>query len=193
MPGLNLSHVRVGRSVQHGGVPRECTFPAEDRQVTKQSILIASLVASLGIFLLCDAIKATAAEFTYRGVKFGMTREEVSKLVPLDPDSNRAARSGFADKNVNFQFDDRGQLYVIEISYLLEGPLAVSAMRRALQKKYGVSNASEGVWDLDDVLVSIDEYYGNPSHYLRTTITHKRLYDEYLDRLASRFAPALQD
>ncbi len=157
--------------------------------MTKQSILM----GIAWLCLLCGATKAGAAEFTYRGVKFGMTRDEVAKLVPLIPGSNQEAREGFVNKKVFFQFDDRGQLYVIEISYQVEGPLAVAALRRALQKKYGVNNASERVWDLGDVLVSFDEYYGNPSHFLRTTITHKRLYDEYLDRLAAQFGPKLRD
>ena len=144
----------------------------------------------VGLYLICHAAQAGAAEFTYRGVKFGMTRDEVAKLVPLVPGSNQEARQ---DKKIDFRFDDRGQLYVIEISYRIEGPHAAAALRRALQKKYGVKNVSERVWDLGDVLVSFDEYYGNPTHFLRTMITHKRLYDEYLDRASALFGDRLRD
>ena len=157
------------------------------------------LTSLLGLFLFCNATKAAAAEFTYRGVNFGMTKEEVSKLVPLEAASNRAAgRKSFADKEVNFEFDDKGQLYVIEIDYWIPKPPHIMrpAMRRALQKKYAVSNPSDPVWDLGDVLMKFDEYYGGGGGklpYLRTTITHKRLYNEYLDRMAAQLGPSVQD
>lgn len=192
MPGLTLSQVRVGRSLQHGGASREHTFSAEGRQVTKQSMLI----ASLGIFLLCNAGRAAAAEFTYRGVKFGMTREEVSKLVPLEGRSNKAAgQTSFADNKVFFEFDDKDQLYAIEINYFIPKPVDIMrpALRRALQKKYAVSNPSNAVWDLGDAFVVFEDYYIGNLAYLRTRITHKRLHDEYLDRLGAQFGPKLQD
>ncbi len=173
--------------------PRQGVSQAEGRYVTRRRILKSLLV----IFLLCVATKLAAAEFSYREVKFGMTREEVSKLVPLEKGSNVAAgQTGFMDKLVVFQFDDRGQLYGIEISYWIPEPghIMLAAMRRALQKKYGVSNPSEKVWDLGDALISFDEYHvSNPAHYLRTTITHKRLYGEYLDRAGAPLGPSLQD
>ncbi|HLC21599.1 MAG TPA: hypothetical protein VJM10_05775 [Candidatus Methylomirabilis sp.] len=82
---------------------------------------------------------------TCHGVKFGMTREEVSKLVPLEGESNQAASNkGSADKKVAFKFDDKGQLYVIEISYRIPPPqhLMLPALRREMQKKYAVSDPS---------------------------------------------------
>ncbi len=161
--------------------------------MTKQGVVI----GLLGFLLLCGATRTAAEEFTYRGVKFGMTREELSKLVPLEDGTNRAAgRKSFADKKVTFQFDDKGQVYAIEFEYWIPEParLMQAALRRALQKKYAVASTSEKVWDLGYALMSFDEIYTtNPVRYLRTTITHKRLYEEYLDRVAVQFAPSLQD
>ena len=82
---------------------------------------------------------------TCHGVKFGMTREAVSKLVPLDGESNQAAANkGSADKKVAFQFDDKDQLYAIEITYRIPPPqhLMRPALRREMQKKYAVSDPS---------------------------------------------------
>ncbi len=161
--------------------------------MTRQSILI----GLAWVCLLCAATKAGAAEFTYRGVKFGLTRDEVSKLVPLVGDTNQAAGGAGlgAAKGLSFEFDDKGQLYTLQISYWMPKPLHVMrpALRRALQKKYGVNAPSEKVWDLGDVLMSFEEYYIGNQSYLRTTITHKRLYDEYLDRLADQLAPSLRN
>lgn len=154
------------------------------------------LTGVIGLLLLCNATKAAAGEFTYRGVKFGMTRAEVSKLVPLEPGSNRAAgRTSFSDNTVVFQFDDKGQLYIVEISYWIPNPpeLMRAALKRALQKKYAVSNTSSVPWDLGDALMSFEEYYISNVAYLRTTIMHKRLYDEYLDRAGAVLQPRLQD
>ncbi len=154
------------------------------------------LIGLLGLFLLGSAGEAPAAEFTYRGVKFGMTREEVSKLVPLVEGSNQAAgKKGSTDKTVFFQFDDKNQLYAIEISYWIPQPLHIMrpALRRQLQKKYAVSNPSEGVWDLGDAVISFEDYSLKKQHYLRTRITNKRLYDEYIERLAIQVAPSLDD
>jgi hypothetical protein len=132
----------------------------------------------------------------FGGVKFGMTRAEVSKLVPLEPGSNRAAgRTSFSDNTVVFQFDDKGQLYIVEISYWIPEPkeIMLAALKRALQKKYAVSNTSSVPWDLGDALMSFEEYYMSNVAYLRTTIMHKRLYDEYLDRAGAVLQPRLQD
>ena len=136
------------------------------------------LTGVLGLFLLSTATRAMAAEFTYRGVKFGMTREEVSKHVPLIPGTIQAAgKPGTTAKAAYFQFDDKDQLYSIELNYLLPHPVQIMrpAMRRALQKKYAVSNPSEKVWDLGDALMSFEEYYMGSQGYLRITTTHKRL------------------
>ena len=161
--------------------------------MTKQRVVI----GLLGFLLLCAATRTGAEEFTYRGVKFGMTREEVLKLVPLENGSNRVAgQKSFADKKVTFQFDDKGQVYAIEMDYWIPKPgrPILDALRKALQKKFAVANPSEKVWDLGYAFMSFEEYYStNPVRYYRTTITHKRLYDEYLDRLSTQFGPALQD
>jgi len=163
--------------------------------VTKQKILI----GLLGFLFLSAVTQAAAEEFTYRGVKFGMTREEVSKLVPLKKGSDKERATGqtnFEDNTVFFQFDDTGRLYAIEISYFIPDPkhIVLPAMRKALAKKYGVSNPSEKVWDHGDVRISFGEYYiSNPAQYLRTTITHKRLYDEYLDRVGTLLGDRLKD
>ena len=154
------------------------------------------LIGLLGLFLLGSATKAPAAEFTYHGVKFGMTREEVSKLVPLEERSNKAAgQTSFADNKVFFEFDDKGQLYAIEISYFIPKPVEIMrlALRRALQKKYAVSNPSTPIWDLGDTFLVFEDYYISNLAYSRTRITHKRLYDEYLDRLGAQFGPRLLD
>jgi hypothetical protein len=186
-PGIGDRSVKVQDQRRHSA-PQ-----TEGKEVTRRRILKGLLV----IVLLCDVTKVAAAEFSYRGVKFGMTREEISKLVPLEPGTNEVTgRQSFMDKQVAFQFDDKGQLYVVEISYWVPEPvqLKLAAMKRALQKKYAVSNPSEKVWDLGDAFMSLDDIFvTNPSRYLKTTITSKRLYDEYLDRAGATFRPALQD
>lgn len=179
-------------SVPHAAYCSKTPSEWRDGHVKRQWIL----TVLLGCFLLGSATKSAAAEFTYRGVKFGMTREAVSKLVPLEGESNQAAANkGSADKKVAFKFDDKGQLYVIEISYRIPPPehLMAPALRRALQKKYGVSNPSEKPWDLGDALMSFEEYSLSKQDYLRTRITHTRLYDEYVERLAAKRAPLVQD
>ncbi len=170
----------------------KATCERRDGDVTKHWML----TAVLGLFLFGSATKSAAAEFTYRGVKFGMTREAVSKLVPLDGDSNQAASNkGSADKKVAFQFDDKDQLYAIEISYRIPPPQHIMrpALQRELRKKYAVTNPSEKAWDLGEALMSFEEYSLSKQRYLRTRITHKRLYDEYVERLAVQVAPSMQD
>ncbi len=163
---------------------------AEDGYVTRQWIL----TGVIGLLLLCNATKAAACEFTYRGVRFRMTRTEVSKFVPLEPGTNRAAgRTSFSDNTVVFQFDDKGQFYIVEISYWIPDPkeLIRAALKRASQKKYAVSNTSSVPWDLGDALMSFEKYYISNVACLRTTIMHKRLYDEYLDRAGAVLQPRL--
>jgi hypothetical protein len=139
----------------------------------------------MGLLLLCNATKAAAYEFTYRGVRFCMTRTEVSKFVPLEPGTNRAAgRTSVSDNTVVFQFDDKGQFSIVEISYWIPDPkeLIRAALKRAPQKKYAVSNTSSVPWDLGDALMSFEEYSISNVHYLQSRIRHKRLYNEYFDR-----------
>ena len=179
-------------SVPHAAYCAKTPSEWRDGHVTRQWVL----TALLGCFLLGSATNSAAAEFTYRGVKFGMTRKAVSKLVPLEERSNKAAgKTSFADNEVFFEFDDKGQLYAVEISYFIPKPAEIMrlALRRALQKKYAVSNPSEKAWDLGDAFLVFDDYYISNLAYSRTRITHKRLYDEYLDRLGAQFGSRLQD
>jgi hypothetical protein len=154
------------------------------------------LTGLLAGFFLCNTMEAGAAEFTYRGVKFGMTREGVSKLVPLIPRTNQAlGRAGSTAKAVYFQFDEKDSLYGIELNYLIPeaSPIMRRAMRRALQEKYAVVNPSEKVWDLGDAVMTFEEYNMGGQAYLKVIATHKRLYDEYLDRLATQLGASVQD
>ncbi|HLC21598.1 MAG TPA: hypothetical protein VJM10_05770 [Candidatus Methylomirabilis sp.] len=41
--------------------------------------------------------------------------------------------------------------------------------------------------------MSFEEYSLSKQHYLRTRITHKRLYDDYVERLAAQRASSVQD
>ena len=78
--------------------------PAKGGYVTKRWVLTGLLL----FFLLGTATKGAAAEFTYRGVKFSMTRGEVSILVLPEPGTNQVAGWQGFSKNAAFQFTDKG-------------------------------------------------------------------------------------
>ena len=148
------------------------------------------LTWTVALCVLCTALfvpPVTAQEeLSFYGIKFGMNRESIDLIMPLQPDADRVRTPAHGMSSLSFAFDREGLLMEIRATYLIPSdPLEVEGLRQALQQKF-VSPLRAA---FPDVLVNLDEYSNRAgltlvliSKGIRTqNVNHYR--DEYLKKM----------
>jgi len=140
----------------------------------------AAIVAALILF---SFIPAVAEEFSFYGVRFGMTKEEVGAQWLLLSDGKYAVPSSAVGQVVP-RFDYEGKLYAVSFSLELpaDGPamLIASAFQNIVESKWGRSEP-----DLETNLVM-----GPRGNSL--TVVNRKMREAYISHLEGKLAPLFQ-
>jgi hypothetical protein len=138
------------------------------------------MVAAL---LLFSSLPVGAEEFSFYGVRFGMTRAEVGAHWLLLSDGKYAVPSSSV-RQVEPRFDFEGKLY--EVSFAMELPtdgppaLVSSALQSVVESKWGRSEP-----DLETSLVM-----GPRGNTL--TVVNRKMREAYIDHLEGKIEPLFQ-
>jgi hypothetical protein len=140
----------------------------------------AAIVAALVFF---PSLRAGAEEFSFYGVRFGMTQEEVGTQWLLLSDGKYAVPSSSIHQVVA-RFDYEGKLYAVSFSLELsvDGPRALvsSALQDLVESKWG-----RGEPDLETSLV-----IGPRGNTL--TVEHRKMREAYINYLKGKITPLFQ-
>lgn len=104
-------------------------------------------IAALLLALLVFAVAPAAAQgnapadskqkFSFYGLSFGMTAEEVRRVMPTNREGTDALRPGHGITNLSFSYDIRGRLIEIRAAYeRRDDPLRDEALQRALRERF---------------------------------------------------------
>ena len=141
------------------------------------TLVPAAIVAALVLF---SSLRAGAEDFSFYGVRFGMTQEEVGTQWLLLSDNKYAVPSS-AISQVVARFDYEGKLY--EVSFAIElptdGPAALvsSALQSLVESKWG-----RGEPALETSLVM-----GPRGNTL--TVMHRGMRQAYIKHIQGQIAP----
>ena len=140
----------------------------------------AAIIAALILF---SFIPAGAEEFSFYGVRFGMTKEEVGAQWLLLSDGKYAVPSSSV-RQVVPRFDYEGKLY--EVSFAMELPedgpatLVSSALQSLVESKWGRSEP-----DLQTNLVI-------RPRGISLTVVNRKMRKAYIHHLEGKIAPLFQ-
>ncbi len=122
----------------------------------KKTIVFAILLALAAAPLqAAEARKQEGDRFSFYGIEFGMSREEIRAMMTTNAEATEAIKPGHGMEYLTFAYDDRDRLLEIRASYLRPGkPLEEEGLKRALREKFLQSVGAR----YRNVGVNFDEY-----------------------------------
>ncbi len=107
------------------------------------------------LLMLASPGAASAEEFSFYGLVFGMTRDEVRAQLHTNDRATEAAKPGHGMMFLSFGYDHRDRLMEIRASYQRpDNPLAFEGLRAALREKFILPISSR----FRNISVNADDY-----------------------------------
>ncbi|OGV96844.1 MAG: hypothetical protein A2W53_00085 [Nitrospinae bacterium RIFCSPHIGHO2_02_39_11] len=149
---------------------------------------------AIQIILLFLSFPSYAADFEFYGIKFGMTKKDVKKIVPISSSSVEGLYK--TDKEIReemditfFSFDHNQQLYKILTSFKTTDNRkeVAAAMVLAIQEKFITPFLKSTDIEIKSELSNMGD-----EKYIALEITSKTLRDKYIEHLKSEMLKKLQ-
>jgi hypothetical protein len=146
-------------------------------------------VILIALLVLGDSVAVLALDkgFEYLGIRSGMKKEEISKLLDLHSEEMfeqgtiTGEKTNLKDKALwalSFSYTDQGALWRLDIYFPQpDDPAKHIAFEKALKQRFLAPTISEGT--------STGEY--GPKHYYRVTLVDQTLLDQAVGRYVKEY------